>query len=238
MNEIEILSKQIQKDLDSGKAKSQAQIARGIGVEPQEITNWKARGKIPAEKQKLVCQYYSWSLDYLNTGKELTKVNESPGPYQATKVITWDNQNDLPANEYVFIPRYDVYVSAGNGSIAWTEIEKEKPQAFRVDFIMSGGFKADALKVIYVKGDSMEPRIYNGDSITIDTLQTTVINEKYYVIRIEDEIMVKKLRKRPGGGLEIISLNPAYAPMSLTPQETDHIKIIGRVVQISSMGDL
>ncbi len=83
MNAIKILEKQIQADIDSGKITSQATVARGIGVEPQEISNWKARGRIPVEKQKLLCNYYGWSLDYLNTGKEpsYSGVNEPQADY-------------------------------------------------------------------------------------------------------------------------------------------------------------
>lgn len=106
MSEVEILSKQIQKDLDSGKAKSQAQIARGIGVEPQEITNWKARGKIPAEKQKLVCKYYNWSLDYLNTAQDHNKETDHPTPVNAPQGIHNPTDAQLASLISVATPTY------------------------------------------------------------------------------------------------------------------------------------
>lgn len=167
------------------------------------------------------------------------KVEKASPHYGMTDVISWEHPEDLPQDQYTMIPRYEAEVSAGNGStIHWHQVEKDQGQAFRNSFFTENGFKPNDLKAIYARGDSMEPRIYDGDSITIDTSKSDVVNEKLYVLRIEDEIFVKKLRKRPGGGLEIISLNPAYAPMNLNAEETQYIEVIGRVVQISSMGDL
>jgi phage repressor protein C with HTH and peptisase S24 domain len=93
--------------------------------------------------------------------------------------------------------------------------------------------------VIYAHGDSMEPRIYDGDSLLIDVSQTDIIDGKTYVLRIENEVFVKVLRKLPFGELAVISHNSdAYPLKTYTEEQCKKIEIIGRVVQVSSMGGL
>lgn len=221
---------------------NQTQLAKKAGIKQPSLSaieNGDAKN-IRSSTMKGLARGLGVSENWLETGQEnVSSIKEPAAQYGMTPVISWEHPEDLPQDQYTMIPRYEAEVSAGNGStIHWHQVEKDQGQAFRNSFFTENGFKPNDLKAIYARGDSMEPRIYDGDSITIDTSKSDVVNEKLYVLRIEDEIFVKKLRKRPGGGLEIISLNPAYAPMNLNAEETQYIEVIGRVVQISSMGDL
>jgi phage repressor protein C with HTH and peptisase S24 domain len=155
-------------------------------------------------------------------------------------IRAWEHPEDLPEGEYVFIPRLAVNLSAGAGKEQFElELVKEKPQAFRAEWIRQQRLKPDALASMTAHGESMEPRIYEGDALIVDTSQTNVIDGKVYALWYDGGERVKRLIRRPGGGLIIRSDNRArFEDISLTPEESDHVRIIGRVVHIAGNGGL
>ena len=213
-------------------------IARLLNESPQVVTNWQKRG-VPPKKFLDIARALGKDVEWLQTGKE-SKREPSNVVLTNTPVATWNEESDLDEHgKYVFIPRYDVRVSAGDGMIVWDEQQKDQAQAYRLSFIRITGLKEDALRVIYAHGDSMEPRIYDGDSLLIDISQTNIIDGKTYVVRIESEVYVKVLRKLPFGELAVISHNAdAYPVKTYSAEQCASIEVIGRVVQVSSMGGL
>jgi len=161
---------------------------------------------------------------------------QPPGGYvvEGEPIIEWNNPEDLPEGQYVFVPRYEARVSAGNGHVMYEVLEKEQPQAFRTDWIKRRGLKSAGLMSVYAKGDSMEDRIHDGDSLLIDRAQKTIIDGKIYAIQYAGEVRVKRLYKLPDGGLLVHSDNKEkYPQITVSPVDLEHIEIIGRVVHIS-----
>ena len=88
------------------------------------------------------------------------------------------------------------------------------------------------LFALKVKGDSMSPRIMDGDTIIVRE-QTDVESGQIAVVIINgDEGVVKKVVKFPGG-ISLVSLNSSYNPLIFYNEEIDKlpIRIIGRVIQ-------
>jgi phage repressor protein C with HTH and peptisase S24 domain len=149
-------------------------------------------------------------------------------------IIEWNDPSDLPEGAYVFVPRYDVHVSAGNGHTVQAEPLHERPQAFRSEWVKRKRLQHNGLMCVYAKGDSMEPRINDGDSLLVDRNQKTMTDGRVYVLRFGDEVRVKRLFKRPDGGLIIRSDNTDHYPdVIVTAEEMQHVEIIGRVVHVS-----
>jgi phage repressor protein C with HTH and peptisase S24 domain len=186
-------------------------------------------------EQKLGKNTGWFDVDDLNAQSKTNILGGSNISNLMHSVVAWDSEDDLPAGDYVFIPRYDVHVSAGNGVIVWEECKKEKAQAYRTEFICVSGLRPRSLRVIYAKGSSMEPRIFDGDNLLIDTSQTNIIDGKTYVVRIGDEVFVKILNKQPLGTIAVVSLNQNYPTLTIGSAEADQFEIIARVVQVSSM---
>ncbi|MGR5428330.1 S24 family peptidase, partial [Vibrio harveyi] len=80
--------------------------------------------------------------------------------------------------------------------------------AFRRDFLRQIGVREADAKIIYADGQSMEPKIPDGAVLLIDTGDTSMRNNDIHVIRVDGEILVKRLRKEIGGGVWIVSDNP------------------------------
>lgn len=138
--------------------------------------------------------------------------------------------NPIDIDEFVFIPRYNVTAAAGHGSAIHNE-QIMHHLAFRkywIDNVLNACTKD--LVVIGVTGDSMEGEIDNGDIILINT-QDTHLNNGIYVIRINGELIVKRIQKLPGGIITVISANEAYESFKVdTNNPPTDFECIGRVV--------
>jgi len=76
-----------------------------------------------------------------------------------------------------------------------------------------------------IRGDSMEPTIFNGDTVICDNLGYQ--EDGIYAIIFEGQGFVKRLQ-RVAGGVRIISDNQAYEAM-FAKNDTEELKIIGKV---------
>lgn len=138
--------------------------------------------------------------------------------------------NPVDLSEFVFIPRYNVKVAAGHGYA----VEDEKPRftmAFRkywIRFYLRTDPKS--LSVVKVAGDSMEGILFDGDNVLVDHSRNQPGNG-LYVLRIGEELIVKRTQTLPGNHLLVSSANEAYQPFELNlADETSGVEIIGKVV--------
>lgn len=82
--------------------------------------------------------------------------------------------------------------------------------------------------VLRVEGDSMEPRIQDGDVVYVRQ-QPDVDDGQIAVVGVDDSVTLKVVYHMPGG-LQLVSLNPKYKPMIYTRDNTDYLAIIGKAV--------
>lgn len=135
------------------------------------------------------------------------------------------------SEDFAMLRRLDVRASAGNGNLVFMESDKGR-LAFRRDFLRQIGVRETDAVLIYADGQSMEPKIPDGAVLLVDTGHTDLRNNEIHVIRVDGEILVKRLRKEIGGGVWIISDNPdkgRYPDILVTPDKEEHMSIIGRV---------
>ena len=135
-------------------------------------------------------------------------------------------------DEFVFIPLYDVALSAGHGTWA-DDIPPKSTLAFRRDWLeafVTTDF--NNLSVVMVKGDSMAGVLNDKDAILVDHSRTEA-SDGLYALRIGNEIFVKRVQRLPHA-LRITSANPEYDPFEVPLQNGDSsdnsVSIIGKVV--------
>ena len=138
--------------------------------------------------------------------------------------------------DLVLVNRYDVRVGAGHGTFVVGE-DVVGSVAFRRDWINERGLNSKNLALVDVIGDSMEKVLREGDFVLIDLSQTEIVSGKAYVIRIEDELLVKYVQHLPGGIIQVFSENSAiYPPFTVSTKDLGtEIFIIGRVVASAHM---
>ncbi len=92
------------------------------------------------------------------------------------------------------------------------------------------------MKLFKASGDSMEPVISNNDVLLVDIASTDFNNGGIFLLTINNEWFVKRLRLRITGELDIISENEKYPVETLQPNSNIEICIKGRVIKNFSRG--
>lgn len=130
-------------------------------------------------------------------------------------------------DEFVFVPYYKVLVAAGDGRVA--EDKQPRPFAFRAYFIKKTlGASLKDLFLLSVSGDSMMPKLNDGDMIMVDRSRRKVNTDAIYVVRIDDLYRVKRVQLIGKDTIRLISDNKVYPDVSVPLDE--NIEIVGEVV--------
>ena len=124
------------------------------------------------------------------------------------------------------VPLFET-VAAGFGSYASNQI---------IDFIpllITTDEEAENTICIKVSGNSMYPKIENGDIIVVHK-QTSVDSGQIGVFLIDDEEgVVKRANYNYGEDwLELLSINPEYMPRRFEGAEVERVKTLGLVKQV------
>jgi phage repressor protein C with HTH and peptisase S24 domain len=225
--------------LRKDKGLSQEDVAKAIGVSRVAVSKWESGDTENVKHANLsrLSRLFGISIDDLLSGSStatFTTTEDLSVRSDVRPIIEWSSPDDLPDGEYVIIPRFDVHVSAGNGHVIYEEIKMAQGHAYRTEFIKRNGLYARNLIAIYAKGSSMEPRIRDGDSLLVDRAQTSITDGSVYVVSYAGEVRVKRLQRRPDGGLVIVSDNKhGHADVQVSIEDLPHIHIIGKVIEVS-----
>lgn len=86
---------------------------------------------------------------------------------------------------------------------------------------------------LQIHGDSMEPRMCDGDVVIVRQQDDAESGDIVIALVNGDDATCKRLRKYRDG-IELISNNPAYAPMFFSNEDVINkpVKIIGKVVEL------
>ena len=79
-------------------------------------------------------------------------------------------------------------------------------------------------------GNSMEPTIFSGDRLLVETTEGARFDSGIYVVVMGSDVMVKRYSRGSGGSLVLKSDNPAYADIEVSAEEQrDDCRLVGRV---------
>ena len=86
---------------------------------------------------------------------------------------------------------------------------------------------------LQIKGDSMEPRITEGDVVIVRKQPDVESGEIAIVLINGDEATIKKVQKF-NGGINLIPSNPAYDVMTYTNEQIEKlpVRVLGKVVEL------
>lgn len=197
-----------------------SELARRLGVTPQSVQQWeKGRNSPRGKRLEALAQILNCTKEWLMFG------SNEPEPNTATN--------------FVNIPVFDIELAAGAGRhIDMEEVSDWVP--IDQDWIYQNALSPDHLSVVYVKGDSMTPKLEDGDMLLINTAERRPVSGKIYAIAVENELRVKRLMKRMDGNWLITSdnkNNPEYQDEVIAPYNFENLRIIGQAVKVL-MGSL
>lgn len=228
---------------------SQADLARATGAKPPSVNAWftgetkSMKGATAAKAAALYGVNPLWLADGVGDMIPSTGASTlSPLTGGGGQRVTALSASDAHADDYIQIRESEVRFAAGNGRTAhYDELAESVPATYRREWFAKEGINPDNARRFKVHGDSMEPFLFDGDTVLVHLGETTVINGKVYALRYGDELRIKRVYKKLDGGLILHSDNPDYLPRDeeLSPvMVQEHISIIGRVRDKSGTGGL
>lgn len=224
------------------KNKTKTDLAKAIGRTPQaigQVINGTTKA-LTAENNSLAAIYLEVNPNWLATGEGEMLAASSSAPL-GKPVRAHDDEEPLP-DAYIQIPETEVRFAAGNGRTAlFDEVLNSVPRTYRRDWFTKEGINPAHAHCFKVHGESMEPFLYDGDSVLVNLGETQVLSGRVYALRYGDELRIKRVYRKLDGSLILHSDNPAFVPRDEeVPAEAveQHISIIGRVRDKSGRGGL
>ena len=187
------------------------QIADKMGVSEATVQRWES-GNIKSLRQNRIAQL----AEILHTtpailmGWDEQKADDS--------IVIVDNVQFYP------IPIFES-VSAGFGAHADSKILGYNMMPFKTKT------EAEESMEIRVQGDSMFPKIEDGDSVIVRKV-SSVDSGSLAVVMIDGEDGVVKKVTYGKDWIELQSINPMYKPVRFTGAEVQRIRIVGKVTKI------
>lgn len=183
---------------------TQEKLASIIGVARSTIAMYETNKSEPDFSiLQKIADYFNVSVDYL-LGRESSKASQSRG----VKIPVY---GEIAAG----IP-----IEAIEDIIDFEEITPE--------LAASGEFLA-----LSIKGDSMAPRIQNGDVVIIRR-QEAVENGDIAAVMVNGDSATLKRVKAESNGLWLLPLNPAFDPIFYTKKECAEkpVRILGKMIEL------
>lgn len=200
-----------------------SELARIAGVKPPSVSDW-LNGKtksIQIEPATRLARHFGLNPMWISKG---TPPMRDLSSGSTAKLVSLTDHPDL-----LEVPRVKFKLSAGvSGFAIDVDQGNGKPIFFRQDWFDSNGYRPEKLFAVRICGQSMEPRLWEGDLVVINTADTTPKDGEPFALNYEGELVIKRLR-RDAGEWWACSDNPdqqRYAPKRCT----EDVKIIGLVV--------
>ena len=205
------------KKLLKQKNRTQADAAEFCRVSDNTISNWVNKRATPSlDTLQQLADWLGVSLQELLFGDEVSS-----------------------SLDIVAVPEYDVKFSCGNGVVLFEDREPVRYVYYLRKWFVENEINPRRAARGRIGGDSMEPLLFEDDSVLINFDETQVIDGKVYAFRIDDTLHIKRLALLPGVGLQVMSENPKYAPYILEFDKfEDRIHIFGRIRDKSGRGGL
>lgn len=202
------------------------EVSRATGIPASTFSDWK-KGKSSPKREKIekLAEYFEVNPDWL-AGTSDFKTKEDA-------LQRLDAVSDLEAL------RLDVMdAKVGNVEIpVLGEVAAGIPifaQENYIDYecISEHQAKQGEHFGLKIKGDSMSPRISEGDTVIVRQQNDAESGDIVIVLINGDRATCKRLMKYKDG-ISLISFNPAYEPMQFTNKECEEkpVKIIGKVIE-------
>jgi phage repressor protein C with HTH and peptisase S24 domain len=210
--------------------KTQAEIARALNQSQQTVNNWEARGISKAGLLKAQSAI-GCSATWLETGEPpmalaplplpLPAADDNPFIEDAKGIRVGDEPDTVP------IRRVTLKLHAGVTGFE-TEPDLEDGGVLHLPraIVETHNLVPHQLLAIRVRGQSMEPMMFEDDVVVVNTADKKPISREIYAVNFNGEALVKQLVKRNNDWF-LYSVNPDFGPINV---RSGQCSIVGRVV--------
>lgn len=192
-------------------ALSPVQVFERIGIPSSEYEKWSSENYPSMDSIQKLAKLFHVPIEHLTEDQESAEEQK-------------DNLNFLELNGVRFIPVYE-NVSAGFGVCAINDVIEYIP------LYIVNHQEANETLCIRVRGDSMSPKIEDGDIIQVHK-QSSVDSGSIAVVMLDGEEFLVKQVLFGETWIELRSLNPLYKPFRFNGADTERVQIVGLVKKI------
>lgn len=225
---------------------AKAKLAKKIGVSASYISDISLAKKRGEEEVRIkISNHFKYEYEHILalgrlvlSGKdpiEYLPMNGQGGdwelrPPNLNHPVSEKEDDPSTPSEFAIVPKYKAKLSGGPGSLE-TSDQIEANLMFRTEFLLRKG-QVDKMALFEVTGESMQPFIYHGDVVLVDTSVNDIeqiIAGKTYAFRENGTVLIKRLSVQGGAIIassENHQMNPPYH------LDTESFYLIGRVVWV------
>jgi phage repressor protein C with HTH and peptisase S24 domain len=218
------------------KGVKQSDIVRYTGASKGTVNQWVA-GKIEPSKKydKKLAKFLNTTVDFINLGVVDVPVNYDPPSEYLGHIDSWDSSTPLDDDEAELPFFIEVELAAGIGS-ELTQENKGAKLRFSKSTLKKCNVEPGSAACVKVSGDSMEPRLYDGDVVGVNFADKRIVDGKTYAINHDGLLRIKRLYLMPGGALRINSFNVEnHQDEILKSEDRGLVSVVGRVFWSSAI---
>lgn len=224
-----VLSRLLQEPVDRFSPRLAAELAQMRGA---QVKSAQGSGSTAAEKVlEMLRKHGGKSLDATAQNKIAKAVADSLSEASAPLVVTSQAAIMVtPGHGDISIPQYDIRAAMGHGQVPAEYSEVIRNVVIREEVLREKGVtytSAQALSVITGWGQSMEGTINDRDPVIVDRGVNDYQGEGVYVLTWHGDLLIKRLQRRDGDHVWLISDNKNYERQSARIEDvTIHAKVL------------
>jgi phage repressor protein C with HTH and peptisase S24 domain len=192
----------LQQLLDAKDGGNMTALATFCGVSPQAVQQWISLGRMPRPPRiQQIADYFGISERDLVYGENLPGTLKKASNAEAHLPSNFVRVHELDPGDpdFVEIRKVKLKLSAGISGFSIEHAEEDGlPITFRREWLIKNGYFAEDLVAIKVRGDSMEPALYAGDTVVINTADKKIKDGTVFAVNYEGEDVVKRLLRDNG----------------------------------------
>lgn len=194
---------------------------RGYSVTPSYISNMRRSG-MTVHKAKEIADIMGWEPPSFALGAG--EVQLGAPEKESSANLTDDSPTHLVISS--------LQPSAGNGSDQTYEVlDQVKVYLPWLHATYPHLANLTKLALCHIKGDSMEPTFTEEDTLLVDTSTVSFESDGVYVFSYHDNLLVKRIQRRPGQGFMVISDNrDLYDDYLLPNHDLENVRVLAKVV--------
>lgn len=189
----------------------QADLADVVHLEPSTVGKWEQGKTFPNQNIfDMLCEYFGVSSDYL-----LGKTDDPSNAYTPTGVVTFCVLGSVRAG-------YD-------GSVE----EFDSGEKITVPEEMLMGRPASDFFVLRVRGNSMYPKILDGDNVLVLRTDSVDSGSVAVIMYNGDEATLKKVVYAQGEEwVDLVPYNPEFETRRIFANEFTQVRVLGRAIRL------
>ena len=200
-------------------------VSRATGIPASTFSDWK-KGKSSPKREKLdkLAEFFGVTADWIAGASEFKTKKEMLQHFDDVYNTPSLQSDVFRLEKGMKIP---VLGSVAAGTPIFADENYIGSEEISEELASTGEFFG-----LRIKGDSMSPRIMEGDTVIVRQQDDAESGDIVIVLINGDSATCKKLMKYQEG-INLISFNPAYEPMTFSNKDIMEkpVRIIGKVVE-------